>query len=87
MSEIRIILITADGPAKIAGGGKVTGERHSMAGCLCAACNCPITDGQLYTFVILGPGADAAERDHAAAGGKYIAMAIAVHNVCATGVE
>jgi hypothetical protein len=51
----------------------------------CPGCQLPFMDGDYLTLVPLGPGGDMDERDRAASGRAFNAVAIAVHWTCATG--
>ena len=51
----------------------------------CPGCDMPFIEGDHVTLVPLGPGGDMDERDRAASGRAFNAVAIAVHWTCATG--
>jgi hypothetical protein len=53
----------------------------------CAACYGPITQGQAFTRIRLGPGGDPLERQRAREGNPYNPVRVPVHWACATGEE
>jgi hypothetical protein len=59
---------------------------HPSVGQPCAACPVPLAEGDYTTLVTLGPGADPEEREKAAQGRPYNAIAVEVHWSCGTGL-
>jgi hypothetical protein len=51
----------------------------------CPGCQMPFIEGDHVTLIPIGPGGDLDERDRAASGRAFNAVAIAVHWTCATG--
>jgi len=58
---------------------------HWLGDADCPGCQLPFIEGDHVTLVPIGPGGDPDERDRAASGRAYNAVAIAVHWTCATG--
>jgi hypothetical protein len=70
---------------KVVMGGAVLTGRQPLP--RCRACEEWIDDGQAYTLISLGPGADPAKRKLARDGGAYEHVKAPVHWACATGEE
>lgn len=58
---------------------------HPSVGRPCPACHEPFAAGDYTTLIAIGPGPDAEEREKAAVGRAYNAVALEVHWACATG--
>lgn len=52
---------------------------------VCLACSTPIAEGQGFTMICLGPGADPLEREKCQRGEPYSAAIAVVHWACVTG--
>jgi hypothetical protein len=77
------IYVRYSGPATVVGGLK--GPRPDAADWPCVACGKPIPAGAMTVLVPVGPGDDEEGREKARTGRYYNAVAVEVHQVCATG--
>lgn len=61
---------------------------HPLVGAdFCPGCLGTFAEGDITTFVTIGPGGDAEEREKLAAGKVYNAVAVVAHYACVTGKE
>lgn len=83
LTEIEGATVPEAAPA----GSKPTPVSPSEVGEPCLACRVPLADGDMVAVLVLGPGADPAERFKARHGIDYNAQAVELHWACRTGDE